>query len=106
MVTLRSRRIGFRSSVARTDAQIALDLTERQLLDAYIIDAKWHRNRRYRSKSVGTVNQLLVEIEDTFPDRYVHMSLEGLVSVTVGNNRHVRTRVTREQLMAFPEARR
>lgn len=100
---------GTNTAVSTADAQLALGLTERQLLDADIIDSNGTEIGDIEGivrNPDGTVNQLLVEIEDTSPDRYVHMSLEGLEAVTVGNDRHVRTRMTRDQLMALPEVRR
>lgn len=100
---------GTNAAVSTADAQLALGLTERQLLDADIIDPNGTEIGDIEGivrNPDGTVNQLLVEIEDTSPDRYVHMSLEGLEAVRVGNDRHVRTRMTRDQLMALPEVRR
>jgi sporulation protein YlmC with PRC-barrel domain len=104
-----NEQTGTNAAVSTADAQVALGLTERQLLDADIIDANGTEIGDIEGivrNSDGTVNQLLVEIEDTSPDRYVHMSLEGLEAVTAGNGRDVRTRMTREQLMALPEVRR
>ncbi|WP_228242295.1 hypothetical protein [Porphyrobacter sp. GA68] len=94
---------------ASADAQVALGLTERQLLDADLVDANGNDIGDVEGvirDASGTVTHLLVEVEDSSPDRYVHVSLEGLSAFDNRGDRDIRTSMTRDQLMALPEVRR
>jgi hypothetical protein len=51
----------------------------------------------------GEVDRLLIEVEDSDPDRFVHVPISGLTVVTRGDDRDLSTSMTREQLAALPE---
>lgn len=91
------------------DAPGALGLTERQLLDADLIDANGNElgdvEGLVRTQG-GTVTQLLIEIEDSSPDRYVHVPVEGLQIARDRDDVDLRTAMSRADLMALPEVRR
>lgn len=95
---------------ARGDAaQVALGLTERQLLDADIVDANGQELGDVEAivrGADGSVSQLLIEIEDSSPDRYVHVLTAGLQPVDDRGEKDLRTTMTRDQLAALPDARR
>ncbi len=88
---------------------IALGLTREQLEDADILDATGREIAEVEQvvmDSSGKVTGLLVEIDDTDPDRNVTIPLDGLVVVEQGHDRNLRGPLTRDQLLAKPEARR
>lgn len=85
---------------------VALGLTERQLLDADFKD--WNGSdlgdvEALERDTGGAVTHLIVEIDDTDPDRYVRVPVDGLERVADGNDWDVRGQYTRDQLMALPE---
>jgi len=83
----------------------ALGLTEAQLRDADLIDAAGLDLGDVEDVvrgSDGAINGLLVEIEDTNPDRYVQIPLDGLEAVQRGDDIDLRTTATRENLLALP----
>jgi hypothetical protein len=90
---------------ASADA-VAFGLTERQLLDADFKD--WNGSdlgdvEALERDAGGAVTHLIVEIEDTDPDRYVRVPVDGLERVADGDDWDVRGQYTRDQLMALPE---
>lgn len=54
----------------------------------------------------GNITHLVVEIEDTSPDRYVHVPIEGLRAVRDGTDWDVQGNLTRDQLLAMPSVER
>lgn len=93
------------TTAAPVDA-VALGLTERQLLDADFKD--WNGSdlgdvEALERDTGGAVTHLIVEIDDTDPDRYVRVPVDGLERVADGNDWDVRGQFTRDQLMALPE---
>lgn len=88
---------------------VALGLTEAQLRDADLIDSNGvdlgDVNYVERA-SDGAITGLVVEIDDTNPDRLVLLPLEGLEPVRSGDDVDLRTSATRENLMALPEVSR
>lgn len=85
---------------------VAFGLTERQLLDADFKD--WNGSdlgdvEALERDTGGAVAHLIVEIEDTDPDRYVRVPVDGLERVADGDDWDVRGQYTRDQLMALPE---
>ena len=85
---------------------VAFGLTERQLLDADF--KEWRGSdlgdvEALERDTGGTVTHLIVEIEDTDPDRYVRVPVDGLERVADGDDWDVRGQYTRDQLMALPE---
>ncbi|QQV77981.1 PRC-barrel domain-containing protein [Sphingomonas aliaeris] len=88
---------------------IALGLTREQLEDADILDTTGREIAEVEQvvmDSSGKVTGLLVEIDDTDPDRNVTIPLDGLVVVVQGHDRNLRGPLTRDQLLAKPEAGR
>ena len=96
-----------RSADQSGDAVIALGMTERQLLEADIVSTTGMELGDVAAivrGPNGQVEQLLVEIEDSDPDRFVHVPLDGLSSTPNTNDRDIVTSLTREQLAALPDA--
>lgn len=93
------------SAATAGTAIAALGLTERQLLDADIVDsagvALGDVTAVLRDGS-GKVDRLLVEIEDSNPDKYVHVPVAGLKSVQNGSDWDLATTMTRQQMAALP----
>lgn len=91
------------------EATIALRLTREQLEDADILDTTGREIAEVEqvvTDASGKVTGLLVEIDDTDPDRNVTIPLDGLIVVEQGHDRNLRSPITRDQLLAKPEARR
>ena len=97
------------SATAAGDEIAALGLTERQLLDADLVAADGSELgdvEQVRRDASGAVTALLVEIEDSEPDRYVEIPLTGL-TVTQGgglSDADVQTSMTAQDLAALPDA--
>lgn len=88
---------------------VALGLTMDQLGDADILDASGveiAEVERVVTDASGTVTGLLVEIEDSDPDRYVTIPLEGLTVVQDGDDQDLRGNLTRQQLLGMPATAR
>ena len=86
---------------------LVLQLTELQLLDADLLDAA--------GRDIGDVEMvvrdadgkptgLLVDVENTTPDRYVMVPLDGLKPVRSGNDWDIGSNLTREDLLKLPDA--
>ena len=97
------------SAAAAGDQIAALGLTERQLLDADLVamdGTELGDVEQIRRDGAGAVTGLLIEIEDSEPDRYVEVPLEGL-SVTEGgilSDANLQTEMTAQDLAAMPDA--
>ncbi|TCD06550.1 PRC-barrel domain containing protein [Erythrobacteraceae bacterium CFH 75059] len=84
---------------------VALGLTERQLLDADLIDPSGRDIGDVEGvlrNASGQVDRLLVEVENTSPDRYVHVPIDGLAVVQRGDDIDLSTSMTQQQLAALP----
>ena len=97
------------SAAAAGDEIAALGLTERQLLDADLVAADGSELgdvEQVRRDASGAVTALLVEVEDSEPDRYVEIPLDGLTATTGGimNDTDVQTTMTAQDLAAMPDA--
>lgn len=98
---------GNTNSVAPPPVNVAaFGLSEAQLLDADFKD--WSGSDLGDIEAIerdtgGAVTHLIVEIEDTDPDRYVRVPTGGLERVADGDDWDVRGQYTRDQLMALPE---
>jgi hypothetical protein len=96
------------ASAAASGAEVAaLGLTERQLLDADLVAADGTELgdiEQVRRDASSAVTGLLVEIEDSNPDRYVVVPLAGLTTRVSGNDTDVQTTMTAAQLGALPDA--
>ena len=95
---------------AGSDQPIApLGLTSNQLDDAEILDqagVEIADVERVVVDSSGQVTGLIVEVEDSDPDRFVTIPLDGLTKVEEGDDVDLRSSLTREALMAMPESSR
>ena len=84
---------------------VALNMTERELLDADLMDVAGVELGDVEGvlrNADGQVDRLLVEIEDSHPDKYVHVPIAGLKATQAGNTRAVTTTMTKQQLAALP----
>lgn len=97
------------SAATAGDQIAALGLTERQLLDAELVapdGTELGDVEQVRRDATGAVTGLLVEIEDSEPDRYVEVPLDGL-RVTEGgvlSDANLQTEMTAQELAAMPDA--
>ena len=98
-----------RSAVAAGTDEAALGMTEAQLLDADLVTADGtdlgdieavHRD------ASGAVDGLFVELDNTDPDRFVMIPLDGLSMRTDGDDKDVQTGMTAQDLAALPDAER
>lgn len=95
------------SAAAAGPTPVALGLSEAELLEADMIGPNNTELGDVTSLvrgSTGAVEGLLIEIEDSNPDRFVQVPLTGLSVVTRGNDRDLSTAMTQEQLAALPDA--
>ena len=95
------------NAIAAGAAVAALGLTEMQLLDADIVDganAEIGDVAGVIRGANGQVERLLVEIEDSNPDRFVHLPIAQLTPVKHGLDTDLSTALTKARLMALPAA--
>lgn len=93
-------------AAAQNAAPGALGLTEAQLRGADLVDAanKDLGDVEYVVRdAAGAITGLVIEIDDTEPDRFVQIPLDGLEAVHRGDDWDVRSKLTRDALMALPE---
>lgn len=85
----------------------ALGLTEAQLLDADLLStagAELGDVVTLLRAADGSVDRLLIEIEDSNPDRFVEVPVQGLVVLTRGDDTDLVTTRTAADLAALPAA--
>jgi hypothetical protein len=104
----RIERRAEQSASAAGDTVAALGLTERQLLDADLVaedGTELGDVEQVRRDTAGTVTGFLVEIEDSNPDRFVVVPLDGL-AVRKGalNDADLQTSMTAQDLAGMPDA--
>lgn len=95
------------SAAASGDTVVALGLTERQLLDADLVaqdGSELGDVEQVRRDASGTATELLIEIEDSSPDRYVIVPLDKLTARGEGNNADLQTSMAARDLAAMPDA--
>lgn len=95
------------SAAASGAAAVALGLTEAQLIDADLIgpgNVELGDVTSVARGPDGQVDRLLIEIEDSNPDRFVYVPITGLAVITRGADRDLSTTMTREALGALPDA--
>lgn len=95
------------SAAAAGPEPVALGLSEAQLIDADLIGAAGVELGGVEGvlrNADGQVDRLLVEIEDSNPDRFVAVPLEGLNTVVTGDDTDLSTSMTAAQLAALPDA--
>lgn len=86
----------------------ALGLSEAQLLDADLVGADGKELGDVAQVVRGPdekVDRLLVEIEDSNPDRYVHVPILGLKTVTKGDDTDLVTTMTAAEIAALREVK-
>lgn len=96
------------SAVAAGGAIAALGLTEAQLLEADIVAADGTDLgdvEQVRRNSSGTVGGLLIEVEDSNPDRYVVVPLDGLTTRADGDDMDIQAAMTAAEIAALPDAK-
>ena len=104
----RMERAAEQSAAASGATPVALGLTEAQLLDAELVGANGVEIgdvAQVVRGAGGAVDRLLVEIEDSNPDRFVHIPIAGLTTVVRGDDTDLSTTLTRADLEALPEVR-
>ena len=95
------------SAAAGGSAVAALGLTEAQLIEADLVTADGTdlgNVEQVRRGADGMVEGLLVSIEDSDPDRYVVVPLDGLTTRPDGDDTDVQTAMTAHDLAALPDA--
>lgn len=101
----RIENVADNSAAMAGSSVLALGMTERQFLDAELVDARGTELADVvavvRGAS-GAPEKLLVEIEDSDPDRFVHVPLEGLKPRQHGDDWDLVTTMTKAQLDALP----
>ena len=93
------------SADAAGTAVAALGLTERQLLDADLIGAnnvELGDVAQIVRGADGKVEKLLIEVEDSNPDRFVHVPIAGLTVVKQGMDTDLQSPMTPQQIAALP----
>lgn len=86
----------------------ALGLSEAQLLDADLVGADGKELGDVAQVVRGPddkVDRLLVEIENSNPDLYVHIPILGLKKVVKGNDTDLVTTITKAEIAALPEVK-
>ena len=95
-------------ATAAGPAEVALGLSEAQLLEADLVGADGRELGdivQVVRGADGKVDRLLVEIEGPGPDRFVHVPIADLKSVVRGTDTDLSTTMTKEQLAALPEVK-
>lgn len=97
------------SAMAAGDEVAALGLTERELLDADLVaedGTELGDVEQVRRDASGAVTALLVEVEDSDPDRYVEVPLTGLTVREGGviNDTDLQTSMTAQDIADMPDA--
>ncbi len=95
------------SARASGDTPVALGLTERQLLDAEILAADGTELgdvEAVTKDADGNATELLIEVADSNPDRYVTIPIAGLTVTTRGNDTDLSSGMTMEDIGSLPDA--
>jgi hypothetical protein len=95
------------SAMAAGTAIAALGMTEAQLLDADLVTPTGEDLgdvEQVRRGADGMVEGLVVELDDTDPDRWVMVPIAGLTARADGNDMDVQTSMTAAELAALPDA--
>ena len=95
------------SARASGDTPVALGLTERQLLDAEILAADGTELgdvEAVTKDADGNATELLIEVADSNPDRFVTIPIAGLTVTTRGNDTDLSSGMTMEDIGSLPDA--
>jgi hypothetical protein len=87
--------------------RVALGLREAQLIGADLLaidNVEVGEIKGLLTGSDGRVDRLLVELDDTDPDRFVEVPVQGLTVLTRGADIDIVSTMTVAQLAALPEA--
>lgn len=95
------------SAAEAGNAEAALGMSEAQLLEADLVTADGTDLgdvEQVRRNASGAVESLLIEVEDSDPERYVTMPIQGLTTRADGDDMDLETTMTAEDLAAMPDA--
>ena len=95
------------SAVAAGPAVVALGLSEAQLIEADLLGIDGVELGDVTSllrDAGGTVDRLLVEVEDSNPDRFVEVPVQGLTVLKRGDDTDLVSTMTAAQVAALPDA--
>lgn len=95
------------SAYAASNEEAALGMTEEELLDADLVTADGTDLgdiEAVRRDADGAVTGLVIELEDTDPDRWVEVPMDGLTARPDGDDMDVQTGMSAEDLSALPDA--
>jgi len=95
------------SAMAAGTAIAALGMTEAQLLEADLVSPTGEDLgdvEQVRRDASGAVEGLVVELDDTDPDRWVMVPIAGLTARPDGDDMDVQTAMTAADLAALPDA--
>ena len=95
------------SAYAASNEEAALGMTEEELLDADLVTADGTDLGdivAVRRDEAGAVTGLVIELEDTDPDRWVEVPMDGLTTRPDGDDMDVQTGMSAEDLSALPDA--
>jgi hypothetical protein len=87
--------------------RVALGLREQQLLEADLLGidgTEFGSIEGLLTGADGRVDRLLVEVDDSDPDRFVAVPVQGLTVLTRGSDIDVVSTMTVAQLAALPDA--
>lgn len=96
-----------RSPIPTDWNRAALGLREEQLLNADLLGidgGEFGSINGLVTDTDGRVVRLLVEVEDSEPERFVHVPVEGLTVLTRGSDIDIVSTMTLAQLAALPNA--
>lgn len=95
------------NAYAASNEEAALGMTEEELLDADLVTADGTDLgdiEAVRRDADGAVTGLVIELEDTDPDRWVEVPMDGLTTRPDGDDMDVQTGMSAEDLSALPDA--
>ena len=95
------------SAAAAGTTEAALGLTEAQLLEADLVTsdgADLGDVAQVRRDDSGAVTGLMIEVDDSEPDRYVVIPLDGLTVRPDGDDSDLQTALTAADLAGMPDA--
>ncbi|WP_423605024.1 hypothetical protein [Sphingomonas sp. MS122] len=87
----------------------AFGLTTRQIEDAGLVDVRGTDLgdvHRVETDASGNIVDVVIEIDDTDPDRFVRLPLARLTAVADGDGWDLRAATSRDELIALPQVER
>ena len=94
------------SAAAAGNTEAALGMNEAQLIDADLVASDGTDLgdiELVRRDAAGAVSGLVVELDDTDPDRWVEIPMDGLTTRADGDDMDVQTAMTAAELAALPD---